>query len=97
MVAQRPFAPDPVDAKPATAEFSQRPAAPQQPGYEPLSERELEVLRLLAEGSNNKAIAAQLVLAEGTVKNYVSTILNKLHAANRTHATQIARRQGLIE
>jgi DNA-binding NarL/FixJ family response regulator len=60
-------------------------------------ERELEVLRLHAEGYKNKAIAAQLVLAEGTVKNYVSTILDKLHAANRTHATQIARKQGLIE
>ena len=79
------------------AEFSQRRGALQQPDYEPLSERELEVLRLLAEGYNNKTIAAQLVLAEGTVKNYVSAILDKLHAANRTHATQIARKQGLIE
>ena len=79
------------------AEFSQRRGAPQQPEYEPLSEREMEVLRLLAEGANNRAIAAQLVLAEGTVKNYVSAILDKLHAANRTHATQIARKQGLIE
>jgi DNA-binding NarL/FixJ family response regulator len=79
------------------AEFSQRRAAPQQPSYEPLSERELEVLRLLAEGANNKTIASQLVLAEGTIKNYVSSILDKLHAANRTHATRIAREQGLIE
>ena len=79
------------------AEFSQRRSAPQQPGYEPLSERELEVLRLLADGANNKAIATQLVLAEGTIKNYVSSILDKLHAANRTHATRIAREQGLIE
>jgi DNA-binding NarL/FixJ family response regulator len=79
------------------AEFGQRRAAPQQPAYEPLSARELEVLRLLAEGLNNKAIAEQLVLTEGTVKNYVSSILDKLHAANRTHASQIARKQGLIE
>jgi DNA-binding NarL/FixJ family response regulator len=78
-------------------EFSQRRNAVQQPSYEPLSERELEVLRLLAAGSNNKAIATQLVLAEGTIKNYVSSILDKLHAANRTHATRIAREQGLIE
>jgi DNA-binding NarL/FixJ family response regulator len=62
-----------------------------------MSERELEVLRLLADGSNNKMIAAQLVLTEGTIKNYVSSILDKLHAANRTHATHIARQQGLIE
>ena len=79
------------------AEFSQRRSTPQQPSYEPLSERELEVLRLLADGANNKAIANQLVLAEGTIKNYVSSILDKLHAANRTHATRIAREQGLIE
>jgi two-component system, NarL family, response regulator DegU len=79
------------------AEFSQRRSTPQQPSYEPLSERELEVLRLLADGANNKAIASQLVLAEGTIKNYVSSILDKLHAANRTHATRIAREQGLIE
>jgi DNA-binding NarL/FixJ family response regulator len=79
------------------AEFSQQRAERQRPPYEPLSERELEVLRLLAEGWNNKRIAAELVLTEGTVKNYVSTILDKLHAANRTHATLIARKQGLIE
>ena len=79
------------------AEFSQRRGAAQTPSYEPLSERELEVLRLLAGGANNKSIATQLVLAEGTIKNYVSSILDKLHAANRTHATRIAREQGLIE
>jgi DNA-binding NarL/FixJ family response regulator len=78
------------------AEFSRRHTAPEQPD-ESLSEREREVLRLLAAGWTNKAIAAELVLTEGTVKNYVSTILAKLHAANRTHATQIARKQGLIE
>jgi len=79
------------------AEFSRRTSIPQQPRYEPLSEREREVLRLLAGGANNKAIASQLALAEGTVKNYVSSILDKLHAANRTHATRIAREQGLIQ
>jgi DNA-binding NarL/FixJ family response regulator len=42
-------------------------------------------------------IAEQLVLTEGAVKNYVSNILDKLHAANRTYASQIARKQGLIE
>jgi two-component system, NarL family, response regulator DegU len=79
------------------AEFSQRRAMREQPDYEPLSTRELEVLRLIAEGRNNRAIAEHLVLTEGTVKNYVSSILDKLHAANRTHASQIARKQGLIE
>lgn len=62
-----------------------------------LSTREMQVLRLLADGWNNKMIAAHLALTEGTIKNYVSTILSKLHAANRTQATTIARKQGLIE
>lgn len=78
------------------AEFSRRQGEPQQPEYEPISERERDVLRLLADGQSNRAIAARLALAEGTVKNYVSTILDKLHAANRTHAARLAREQGLI-
>ena len=78
------------------AEFTRRRGAPQEPDYERLSERELDVLRLLADGLSNKAIATQLVLAEGTVKNHVSTILEKLQAANRTQAARVAREQGLI-
>jgi DNA-binding NarL/FixJ family response regulator len=80
------------------AEFSRRQdgAAGSQPQYEPISEREREVLRLLADGLSNREIAVQLVLAEGTVKNHVSTILDKLHAANRTQAARVAREQGLI-
>jgi two-component system response regulator DegU len=61
-----------------------------------LSEREMDVLHLLARGASNREIADDLVLAEGTVKNYVSNILAKLHAANRTHAATLARQQGLI-
>lgn len=78
------------------AEFTRRREAPQQPEYEQLSERERDVLRLLADGQSNKEIAGHLVLAEGTVKNHVSTILEKLHAANRTQAARVAREQGLI-
>jgi DNA-binding NarL/FixJ family response regulator len=78
------------------AEFTRRRDMPQSQEYEPISEREREVLRLLADGLSNKEIAARLVLAEGTVKNHVSTILDKLHAANRTQAARVAREQGLI-
>ncbi len=54
------------------------------------------MLRLLAHGASNRDIAEQLVLAEGTVKNHVSSILMKLHAANRTQAANLARERGLI-
>lgn len=64
--------------------------------YEQLSQREVDVLRLLANGASNRDIADQLVLAEGTVKNHVSNILAKLHAANRTQAANLARERGLI-
>ncbi len=63
---------------------------------EDLSQRELDVLKLLAQGASNREIAARLVLAEGTIKNHVSSILIKLHAANRTQAANMARQRGLI-
>ena len=78
------------------AEFTRRRRVAQEPEYEPLSERERDVLRLLADGLSNREIASRLILAEGTVKNHVSTILEKLHAANRTQAARVAREQGLI-
>ncbi|NLG72436.1 MAG: response regulator transcription factor [Chloroflexi bacterium] len=68
---------------------------PQASPREPLTEREREVLVLLAQGLSNKAIAERLVLTEGTVKNHVSNILGKLQAENRTQAAEIARRYGL--
>ena len=61
-----------------------------------LSERELEVLRLVAEGLNNNDIATRLVISEKTVKSHVSNILGKLHLADRTQATVYAWRQGLV-
>jgi DNA-binding NarL/FixJ family response regulator len=70
--------------------------APHDAPIEPLSEREREVLVLVAQGHSNREIAEQLVLAEGTVKNHVSNILGKLQAENRTQAADIARRHGLI-
>jgi DNA-binding NarL/FixJ family response regulator len=63
---------------------------------EPLSDREREVLVMLAQGIANKEIADKLHIAEGTVKNHVSNILAKLQAENRTQAADIARRRGLI-
>jgi DNA-binding NarL/FixJ family response regulator len=71
---------------------AERPA----PLAEPLSERELEVLRLVAEGASNKDIAARLFLAEGTVKNHVTNILGKLGAAGRLQAVNRARELGLL-
>ena len=69
---------------------------PQVGPIEPLSDREQEVLVLLAQGNANREIAERLVLAEGTVKNHVSNILAKLQAENRTQAADIARRYGLV-
>lgn len=61
-----------------------------------LTEREREVLGLVAQGLANKAIAAQLVVTERTVKFHVSAIMSKLNAANRTEAVALARAQGLL-
>jgi NarL family two-component system response regulator LiaR len=61
-----------------------------------LSERELEVLRLIAEGQSNSEIAEQLVLSEKTVKGHVSNILGKLHLADRTQAAVFAWREGIM-
>ena len=63
---------------------------------EPLTERELEVLGMLAAGRPNQAIARDLVVALDTVKKHVSHILDKLGAANRTQAVARARQLGLI-
>lgn len=60
-----------------------------------LSERERDVLRLIARGASNKEIAAALFLAEGTVKNHVTNILDKLEVADRTQAALRARELGL--
>jgi len=63
---------------------------------EPLSEREREVLRLIAGGKTNREIAAQLFIAEGTVKNHVTNILGKLDVHDRTQAAFKAKELGLI-
>jgi NarL family two-component system response regulator LiaR len=73
-----------------------RPAQPrQQATTDPLSERELEVLRLLARGMSNQEIADTLVVGEATVRSHVSSILRKLQLASRTQAALYALREGL--
>jgi DNA-binding NarL/FixJ family response regulator len=64
--------------------------------YEALTERELEVLALLAQGMPNKEIATKLVISERTAKFHVSSIMGKLGAANRTEAVSLAAQKGLI-
>ncbi|MGE5138734.1 MAG: LuxR C-terminal-related transcriptional regulator, partial [Rudaea sp.] len=63
---------------------------------EPLSPRELEVLRLLARGMSNKQIASALYITEHTVKFHIRSILGKLGAANRTEAVTLAIQKGLV-
>jgi len=81
------------------AEFA-RLAAPARPAAErlpePLSEREQEILALVAAGLTNREIADRLALAEGTVKNYVTVILGKIGARDRTQAALRARELGLV-
>lgn len=68
----------------------------EQPTYETLTERELEVLALLAQGMPNKEIAAHLVISERTAKFHISSIMGKLGATNRTEAVALAAQKGLI-
>jgi DNA-binding NarL/FixJ family response regulator len=90
---------EPSVARKVVAEFARLapPARTAEAGLaEPLSERERDILRLMAQGLSNREIAARLSLAEGTVKNYVTTILQKLGARDRTQAALRARELGLI-
>jgi NarL family two-component system response regulator LiaR len=67
------------------------------PAEEPLTARELEILTLLAKGLSNHQIAERLVISERTVGTHVSSILGKLHLANRTQAALYALREGLAD
>lgn len=69
---------------------------PAQPLADPLSERELAVLRLLADGCSNKEIGSRLNITEGTVKNHMTNVLGKLGVLDRTQAALRAREMGLI-
>jgi DNA-binding NarL/FixJ family response regulator len=72
------------------------PSAQMEQLVDPLSERELEILSLIAVGASNKEIANQLYIAEGTVKNHVTHILGKLGVRDRTQAALKARELGLL-
>lgn len=69
--------------------------SPHPPTTDPLTHRELEILRLVARGASNQEIASLLVLSEGTVRVHISKILSKLHLASRTQAALYALREGL--
>jgi NarL family two-component system response regulator LiaR len=76
-------------------ELDRQPQLP--PTEEPLTKRELEVLKLIAQGQTNREIGEQLHLSERTVGKYASSILDKLHLANRTQAALYALRTGIAD
>ena len=85
---------DPEIARKVMQEFANpQPVAPKHD----LTERELEVLRLIAQGKSNKDISEDLVLSEKTVKTHVSNILQKLHLSDRTQAAVFALRQKIVD
>jgi DNA-binding NarL/FixJ family response regulator len=90
---------EPSIARKVVAEFARVAPPARRPDsglLEPLSDREQEILQLLAQGLSNGEIAARLSLAQGTVKNYVTNILQKLGARDRTQAALRAREWGLL-
>jgi DNA-binding NarL/FixJ family response regulator len=90
---------DPTIAGKVMKQVAAGPAAPKpdQRPVEAFTERELDVLGLVAEGFSNPEIAQRLHLAPGTVRNYVSVILQKLGVSDRTQAAVLAIRRGLVD
>ncbi len=84
---------EPTIARKVLAELSH--PAKKTPTADPLTEREMEVLRQVAQGKSNKDIAEKLVVSEMTIRTHVSSILSKLHLASRTQAALYALREGL--
>jgi len=84
---------DPAIARKVLFELSTPPQKPLT--ADPLTARELEILRLVAQGKSNKEISGQLVIAEETVHTHVSNVLNKLHVASRTQAALYALKEGI--
>jgi len=94
LLAAFPTAPQPLPAPPAPR--SPATSVPVQPLVEPLTDRELEVLNLIAQGYSNKEIAQELVISVGTVKVHSKNIYGKLGVNSRTQAVAAARDTGLI-
>lgn len=90
------IAPSITDSLLRAIKSSPEPAGARGVVVEPLTEREIEVLRLIAEGYSNRQIAELVHLAEGTVKNHISSILIKLGARDRTNAVLRAIREGIL-
>jgi DNA-binding NarL/FixJ family response regulator len=91
---------EPSVARKVVAEFARMAPPSRQPDdglAEPLSEREREILQLVAQGLTNREIADRLSLAQGTVKNYVTIILQKLGVRDRTQAALRARELGMLQ
>jgi len=88
---------DPSVAGKLFAKIASSPASSETSVGDSLSERERDVLRLLARGLTNADIAERLHLSEGTVRNYVSAVLAKLDVSDRTQAAVIALRYGLVD
>ena len=88
---------DPAVAGKLFAQVVQGTSSPQSTLVDTLTEREKDILRLLGAGLSNADIAARLYFSEGTVRNYVSSILDKLGVADRTQAAVLALRSGLVE
>lgn len=87
---------DPAVAGKLFTQVAQNPARPDTTMAAELSDREREVLRLLARGLTNSDIARQLHLSEGTVRNYVSAVFAKLGVSDRTQAAIYAREKNLV-
>ncbi len=89
---------DPEVTRPLVGRYASR-IRPSEDGGDrrtPLTPRELEVLRLIADGLSNSEIAAALVISQETVKTFVSRILSKLHLRDRVQAVVYAYRRGLV-
>ena len=93
---------DPAIARKVLDEFRRsvpsikKPIETEQP-FRPLTERENEILELIAHGMNNREIALKLCLTEGTIRNHSSRILSKLHAYDRTQAVIKAAQRGIVK